>query len=331
MADRLKRERNCVKPYIIAIVGPTAVGKTRAAIRVCQALGGEVVSMDSMQIYKGMDIGTAKPDMDEREGIAHHLLDVCSPQEASFTVAQYRDLAQEKIEEIRNRGALPVLVGGTGLYLNALTRPMNLAQADGNEALREEMRRMAQTEQGRHALHERLERVDPHTAARLHENDVRRVIRALEVYDATGKTMSEYHAEDTQGEGLYEAFVYGLTMPRETLYARINDRVDAMLRQGLVQEVRLLLESGLLPERDGALQAIGYKEIVRYLHGEVTLAQATEEIKMNSRRYAKRQMTWFRRDERVRWFDVSEYTDFDGLAQNLIQKIQEDISDRRSV
>ena len=175
-----------MKPFIIAIVGPTAVGKTRAAIRVCQALGGEVVSMDSMQIYKGMDIGTAKPDIAEREGVPHHLLDIVSPADASFTVAQYREMAQEKIEQIRSRGALPVLSGGTGLYLNALTRPMNLAQADGNEALREEMRKLAETAQGRRALHARLEQVDPQSAARLHENDIRRVIRALEVYDATG-------------------------------------------------------------------------------------------------------------------------------------------------
>ena len=157
-----------------------------------------------MQIYKGMDIGTAKPDVAEREGVPHHLLDIVSPADASFTVAQYREMAQEKIEQIRSRGALPVLSGGTGLYLNALTRPMNLAQADGNEALREEMRKLAETAQGRRALHARLEQVDPQSAARLHENDIRRVIRALEVYDATGKTMSEYHSEDNQGEGLYD-------------------------------------------------------------------------------------------------------------------------------
>lgn len=320
-----------MKPFIIAIVGPTAVGKTRAAIRVCQALGGEVVSMDSMQIYKGMDIGTAKPNCAEREGIPHHLLDIVSPADASFTVAQYRELAQEKIEQIRSRGALPVLSGGTGLYLNALTRPMNLAQANGNEALREEMRKLAETAQGRRTLHAQLERVDPQAAARLHENDIRRVIRALEVYDATGKTMSEYHAQDTEGEGLYDAFIYGLTMPREMLYVRINARVDAMVRQGLVQEVHMLLESGLLPEKDGALQAIGYKEIVRYLRGEVTLLQATEEIKMNSRRYAKRQMTWLRRDERVRWYDVSTYEHFDSFTSDLIEQIQKDIENRRSV
>ena len=320
-----------MKPFIIAIVGPTAVGKTRAAIRVCQALGGEVVSMDSMQIYKGMDIGTAKPDVAEREGVPHHLLDIVSPADASFTVAQYREMAQEKIEQIRSRGALPVLSGGTGLYLNALTRPMNLAQADGNEALREEMRKLAETAQGRRALHARLEQVDPQSAARLHENDIRRVIRALEVYDATGKTMSEYHSEDNQGEGLYDACIYGLTMPREMLYARINARVDAMVRQGLVQEVRTLLESGLLPEKDGALQAIGYKEIVRYLRGEVSLLQATEEIKRNSRRYAKRQMTWLRRDERVRWYDVSTYDSFDSFTSDFIAQIRKDVENRRSV
>lgn len=320
-----------MKPCIIAIVGPTAVGKTKAAVRVCQALGGEVVSMDSMQVYKGMDIGTAKPDEAERGGVAHHLLDVLSPQEASFTVAQYRELAQKSIEDIRERGKLPVLAGGTGLYLNALTRPMNLAQADGNEALRHEMRCLAETAQGRRALYERLAQVDPQTAARLHENDVRRVIRALEVYDTTGKTMSEYHAADSQAEGLYDVLAYGLTMPREALYARINARVDEMLHQGLEQEVRTLLESGLLPEKDGALQAIGYKEIARYLCGEISRSQAAEEIKINSRRYAKRQMTWFRRDERIRWFDVSAYADFEALVRDLIQIIEHNLSDRQSV
>ena len=287
--------------------------------------------MDSMQVYKGMDIGTAKPDEAEREGVVHHLLDVLSPQEASFTVAQYRELAQKTIEDIRGRGKLPVLAGGTGLYLNALTRPMNLAQADSNEALRNEMRRLAETAQGRRALHERLGRVDPQTAARLHENDVRRVIRALEVYDATGKTMSEYHAADKQAEGFYDVLAYGLTMPREALYARINARVDEMLRRGLESEVRTLLESGLLPEKDGALQAIGYKEIVRYLRGEISRSQASEEIKMNSRRYAKRQMTWFQRDERIRWFDVSEYADFEALTRDLIQTIEHSLSDRPAV
>lgn len=319
-----------MKPFVIAIVGPTAVGKTRAAIRVCRELGGEVVSMDSMQIYKGMDIGTAKPSMEERGGITHHLLDICDPSQPSFTVAQYRDIAQKTIENIRSRDVLPVMTGGTGLYLNALTRAMNLAQADGNEALRDEMRNLAQTPQGRHELHQRLEAVDPQSAARLHENDVRRVIRALEVYDSTGKTMSEYHQDDTQGEGLYHALVYGLTMPRETLYMRINARVDEMMKQGLVKEVRALLKSGMLPEKDGALQAIGYKEIVRYLQGRCTLAQAVDEIKMNSRRYAKRQMTWFKRDERVQWFDVSEYADFEALEQALIQRIRADIDRLKS-
>lgn len=315
-----------MKPFIIAIVGPTAVGKTKAAIRVCQALGGEVISMDSMQIYKGMDIGTAKPDAAERAGIPHHLLDICDPRDPSFTVAQYRELAREKIEDIRARGLLPVMAGGTGLYLNALTLPMNLAQADGNEALREEMRKLAETTQGRKELHDRLSAVDPQSAARLHENDVRRVIRALEVYDATGKTMSEYHRDDTQGDALYDVLVYGLTMPRETLYDRINVRVDEMMKQGLVGEVRSLVKNGSLPEKDGALQAIGYKEIVRFLRGEISLRQASDEIKMNSRRYAKRQMTWFKRDARVKWFDVSEYECFEALTQALIDVIRNDIA-----
>lgn len=312
-----------MRPSIIALVGPTAVGKTKAAVAVCKALGGEVLSMDSMQVYKGMDIGTAKPSEAERGGVAHHLLDIVSPAEA-FSVSQYRDMAQAVIEDIRARGRIPVLVGGTGLYLDALTRPMKMAVADEDNALRQRLKALAQTAEGRRTLHAQLALVDPESAERLHENDVRRVVRALEVYESTGKTMSEHRREDEEGEGLYTPLIYALTLPRETLYARINKRVNTMCAAGLVQEVQGLLDAGMMPERDGALQAIGYKEIVRALCGETSLEDAIEQIKMNSRRYAKRQLTWFRRDTRVRWLDISEYADFDAAVGALIGQIRVD-------
>lgn len=315
-----------VKPTIIALVGPTAVGKTKASFALCRALDAEIVSMDSMQIYKGMDIGTAKPGAKEQAEIPHHLIDIVEPSE-EFTVADYRARACAAIDDIHRRGKIPLLVGGTGLYLDALTKPMNMTPAAEDEALRRALNDIALTPEGKAQLHARLAAIDPQSAARLHENDVRRVIRAIEVYETTGKTLSEYHAQDAQaqGQGLYSALIYGLTLPRERLYARIDARVEDMLREGLLGEVQGLLARGALPTKDGAMQAIGYKELVLMLEGKVTQGDAVYEIKKNSRRYAKRQMTWFKRDARIRWFDVAQYDVQNALETALIAAVKEDL------
>lgn len=316
-----------MKPVIAALVGPTGVGKTRAALAVCHALDAEIVSMDSMQVYRGMDIGTAKPTPHERSAAPHHLIDVANPREP-FTVADYRRLAFEAIEDIRARGRLPLLVGGTGLYLNAVSYEMRMGESGADEALRAELRRITEEPGGRERLHARLAQVDPESAKRLHPNDVRRVVRALEIYETSGREKSAQ--DDAQREGPYNVLVYGLSLPRETMYARIDARVDEMLRAGLEGEVRALLQAGVEPKREGgAMQAIGYKEMAAALSGEISMEQAVFLIKRNSRRYAKRQWTWFRHDPRTRWFDWTQYESEQALLDALIARIREDVAAAR--
>ena len=314
-----------MKPVVLALVGPTGVGKTETAIAVCQAIPAEIISMDSMQIYRGMDIGTAKPTAQERAAAVHHMIDIADPDEL-FTVSRYREMSMATIEEIRARGKMPLLVGGTGLYLQAVSTQMRLGEKGADPALREELRRVAAEPDGAQKLHARLAQVDPQSAERLHPNDIRRVIRALEIYESSGKTKSEQSIEDPYVSGPYRVLVYGLSLPREQMYARINARVDEMMRNGLVDEVKALLARGIEPSKEGgAMQAIGYKEIVSALRGEITMARAVELIKQGSRRYAKRQWTWFRHDPRTKWFDWSEYDCKDALIDALIKQIQTDI------
>jgi len=318
-----------MKPTVLALVGPTGVGKTRTAIALCGALNAEIVSMDSMQIYRGMDIGTAKPTPKERAQAVHHMIDVADPREI-FTVSAYRDMACGVIDDILARGKQPMLVGGTGLYLNALSYEMSLGEDGADRALRDELNAIARQPGGQQMLHERLTRVDPASAARLHPNDVRRVIRAIEVFETTGKPLSAMDGGQRR-EGPYHMLVYGLSCPREQMYARINARVDGMMRDGLVGEVESLLAQGVEPRREGgAMQAIGYKEIVSALRGETDMDTAVALIKQSSRRYAKRQWTWFRHDERVKWFDVSEYADGDALAGALLARIRADMAARNA-
>ena len=314
-----------MKPTVLALVGPTGAGKTRTAIALCDALGAEIVSMDSMQIYRGMDIGTAKPTLQERAQAVHHMIDVADPREI-FTVSMYRDMAAGVIDGILTRGRLPILVGGTGLYLNALSYEMNLGEDGANRALREELNAIAGEPGGPQRLHERLQSVDPESAARLHPNDVRRVVRAIEVYETTGRPMSSMDG-DMRREGPYRMLVYGLSLPREQMYARINARVDRMMADGLVDEVKALLAQGVEPRREGgAMQAIGYKEIVAALRGETDMDAAVSLIKQSSRRYAKRQWTWFRHDPRVQWFDFTQYADEQALQAALLCRIRADMA-----
>lgn len=313
-----------MKPVVLALVGPTGSGKTRTAIEICRRLNAEIVSMDSMQIYRGMDIGTAKPTREELAAAPHHMIDVAEPDEL-FTVSMYREMAGKTIDDILARGKAPLLVGGTGLYLQAISFEMSLGENGADSAFREELNRIADEPGGAIKLHDRLRRVDPQSAEKLHPNDIRRVIRALEIYESSGRAKSEQGGEQRR-EGPYHVLVYGLSMPREQMYARINARVDEMVSRGLIKEVESLLARGVRPRKEGgAMQAIGYKEIVSALEGEISMDQAIALIKQGSRRYAKRQWTWFRHDARTKWFDWSEYSGEQQLIAALVEQIRKDI------
>ena len=314
-----------MKPTLLALVGPTGSGKTQTAIDLAGALNAEIVSMDSMQVYRGMDIGTAKPTPAQRAAAVHHMIDVADPHER-FTTAAYRDMATEMIGDILSRGRRVLLVGGTGLYLQALSTGMALGEQGADEALRSRLRAIADEPGGEKRLHSMLAAADPHAAARLHPNDVRRVMRALEIREATGKPESE-RVNDAKQEGPYRVLVYGLSLPREQMYARINARVDEMMANGLITEVEHLLAQGIEPSAEGgAMQAIGYKEIVSALRGEISMEQAVALIKQGSRRYAKRQWTWFRRDPDTRWYDWSQYPDAQALEDALLKQMLLDLA-----
>jgi len=304
---------------LIVVSGPTASGKTAVAVEICLQLGGEVVSADSMQIYRGMDIGTAKPTAREMRGVPHHLLGITDPG-AAFSAAAYREKAIEAIEDIFARGRTPVVCGGTGLYIDALTRPLGFS-AQGDESVRRPLEEIAAQHGGRERLHDMLREVDPESAARLHINDVRRVVRALEIHQLTGRTLSEQRALDRGREGAYRGRLFGLDWPREELYRRIDLRVDQMMREGLVQEVEALLKGGL-GGRATAMQGIGYKEIARALSGACPMAEAVERVKQATRNYAKRQLTWFRRDERVAWIEAAGRSAPDISREILVRRDQ---------
>ena len=279
----------------VSVLGPTASGKTGLAVRLAKALGGEVVSCDSMQLYRGMDIGTATPDMAEREGIPHHMFDIADPSE-EFSAADYARLAAPVIGDIAARGKLPILCGGTGLYRDALMRITDFMEGDADEALRESLYAYAR-EHGNAALHDRLRAVDPEAADAIHMNNVKRVVRAIEVYETTGRTKTETDRMQTAGDSPYDDAPLLLTFgDRALLYRRIERRVDMMMEAGLEKEARDLLCSGRPVSRTAA-QAIGYKEFLPYFRGECSLSDVAAEIKLATRHYAKRQMIWFRRYE----------------------------------
>lgn len=285
-------------PQVIVITGPTATGKTALGVELALALGGEVVSADSMQIYRGMDIGTAKPTKAEMRGVTHHMFDVATPEE-DYSVSRYVEDAAACIDDILSRGKTPILVGGTGLYIDSLLSGRSFAEK-GDGALRETLGKEYDAEGGEKML-EKLAVFDPERAKILAPQDKRRIVRAMEIYALTGKTITEHDEETRKIPPRYTSLRMALTFAdREQLYARIDRRVDIMMEQGLEKEVESLLGRGV-PRRSTAMQAIGYKEIADALEGKCSLREAVEAVKQGSRRYAKRQLTWLRRDEAIRW------------------------------
>ncbi|MDA1621668.1 tRNA (adenosine(37)-N6)-dimethylallyltransferase MiaA [Bacillus cereus group sp. LD113LC] len=286
---------------VAVIIGPTAVGKTKLSIDLAKALNGEIISGDSMQIYRTMDIGTAKVTKEEMDGIPHYMVDIKNPEE-SFSVAEFQERVRKHIREITERGKLPIIVGGTGLYIQSVLFDYQFTDDAGDAIYREQMEKLA-LERGVEYVHKKLQEVDPESAERIHANNVRRVIRALEIFHTTGEKMSD-QLEKQENELLYDVSLIGLTMDREMLYDRINLRVDIMMDQGLLEEVEGLYNRGI---RDcQSIQAIGYKEIYDYFEDRVSLEEAVSQLKTNSRRYAKRQLTWFRNKMDVTWFDVTD-------------------------
>jgi tRNA dimethylallyltransferase len=294
-----------VKEKMIVIVGPTAVGKTHLGVDLAKKFDGEVISGDSMQIYRGLDIGTAKVTEEEAEGIPHHLINEKDPDE-SYAVSDFKEAASKKIEAITARGHVPIVVGGTGLYIESLLFDVSHGgEAEPDEGFRKQMEEKAEKE-GKESIWEQLKEIDPEAAKKIHHNNVRRVIRALEVYHVTGQTFSSYQAERQEKEVRYDAFVIGLNTDRALLYERINQRVDLMMEQGLVEEAKRLWQ--VVDVEAQSAKGIGYKELFPFFEGKEDLEEAVDNIKQNSRRYAKRQLTWFRnRFEVDAWFDLVEH------------------------
>ena len=296
------------------LLGPTAVGKTEIAIQLAQHLDAEIVSVDSRQIYRQMDIGTAKPTAEEQQAARHHLID-CVDISQTFSVADYQSLADTAIADIQNRGKRVLLVGGAGLYFRAVVD--GLFEGPGADPLRRERLEQEATQHGVDVLHERLRACDPASADRIHPNNLVRVIRALEVYELTGVPMSEHQQQWHQGSQRYPFIAFCLTLPRALLYRRIEQRVDVMLANGLIAEVESLLVAGHARDTT-ALRSFGYKELIAYLDGECTYLKAVEQLKQNTRRFAKRQLTWFRKDTRIEWVDRNAISD---VPAYLLEKI----------
>ncbi|MDO5134621.1 MAG: tRNA (adenosine(37)-N6)-dimethylallyltransferase MiaA [Eubacteriales bacterium] len=293
-----------MKKPLIVLTGPTAVGKTKLSIALARALSGEIISADSMQVYRHMDIGSAKITREEMGGVPHHLVDVLEPEE-DFHIVLFQKLAKEAMAGIYDRGHIPILVGGTGFYIQAVTRDIDFTQAKQEEDCRRELELLAR-EKGKEYLHGLLAQVDPASAGEIHENNVKRVIRALEFYRQNGRPISSHNQEQRERRSPYELAYFVLNAPRDLLYRRIDARVEEMLSMGLVDEVRQLRDRGL---RRGmvSMQGLGYKEILDYLEGECSLEEAVRILKRDTRHFAKRQLTWFRREPEVTWIQKEEF------------------------
>ena len=292
------------KQKLVVITGPTAVGKTKLSIELAKRIGGEIISADSMQVYKYMNIGTDKISSDKMEGVPHHLIDFLDPHE-DFNVFIFQKLVKEAIEGIASRGKVPIIVGGTGFYIQAVLYDIDFTETDEDETYRHELEQRALTE-GVHVLHEELRAVDPESADAIHENNSKRVIRALEYYKKTGRKISEHNTEQHQRTSPYDFKYFVLTDDREVLYSRIEKRVDQMIDEGLETEVKELLAMDI-PKEATSMQGLGYREMIGYLEGEYDIDRAVYLIKRNTRHFAKRQLTWFKRERDVLWIDKRDF------------------------
>lgn len=302
---------------VVVIAGPTGVGKTATSIELAKRLGGEIISADSMQIYRSMNIGTAKVTKEEMMGIAHHLIDILEPKE-SFSVCRYVSMCKETVQDIVSRNKLPILAGGTGLYIDSFLSDIDYTQTLSDENCRRELEAIAE-QKGNEYIHSLLEQTDPESAKNIHPNNVKRVIRALEYYRLTGCTISSHNEDTKKKPSPYNCSYICLTRDREELYERIDKRVDIMLDRGLVGEVCALLESGCNSSHT-SMQALGYKEIAAYLKGEMTYDEAVETLKRGTRRYAKRQLTWFRKREDALWINLSHTDCAVDICEEFIKK-----------
>ena len=293
-----------MKKPLIVLTGPTAAGKTSLSISLAKAVNGEIISADSMQVYKGMDIGSAKIRKEEMQGVTHYLVDVLEPED-EFHIVKFQEMAKAAMKEIYAKGKIPILVGGTGFYIQAVARDIDFTQAEQETSYREELERLAK-EKGADYLHEELRKVDPKSAQNIHANNVKRVIRALEFYHQNKTPISEHNEEQKQQVSPYELAYFVLSAPRNILYERIDKRVDKMLEEGLLEEVRTLKERGC-HRGMVSMQGIGYKEILAYLDGEYPLEEAVRILKRDTRHFAKRQLTWFKREQDVIWLDKEEF------------------------
>lgn len=304
---------------LIIIIGPTAVGKTRLSIDLAHVLNGEIISGDSMQVYQHLNIGTAKIKPEETMGIPHFLIDIKTPDQ-QFSVAEFKERVTHLIQDIHKRGKTPLIAGGTGLYIKAITDDYNLSDTNENSIIRERLWQEYDLE-GIEPLWQRLQEADPESAKRIQStNDVRRIIRALEVYNTAGKPMSEI-AQKAENNENYELIFIGLTMDRKKLYERINKRVDDMIEEGLVDELHGVISMGYNLNSPG-FQGIGYKQLIPYFLNEYSLEKAVDLIKRDTRRFAKRQLTWFKRDLRIDWYDVDNFSSYDELKNKVLDNIR---------
>lgn len=288
-----------MKPKVIVICGPTASGKTSLSIEVAKKIDGEIISCDSMQIYKEMNIGTAKPTVEEMQGIPHYMLDFVLPSER-YSVADFKEAATDRIEDILKREKVPIIVGGTGLYVDALTKNITYPEIEIDLEYRKQLEKLIK-ENGLESLYEEAKKIDEKAMQTISKNDKKRIMRVLEIYHQTGKTKTQLESESRLTPPPYEYIVFAINMEREKLYERINKRVDIMIDQGLIEEVEALTKK--YEEFPTAMQGLGYKEVVSYLKKEITKEEMIEKLKMETRRYAKRQLTWFRKDENIKWID----------------------------
>ena len=317
-------KQNGKRPLVI-LTGPTAVGKSALSIALAKAIDGEIVSADSMQVYRHMDVGSAKIRPEEMAGVPHHLIDVLEPTEA-FNVVVFQELARQALAEIYGRGHIPILVGGTGFYIQALLYDIDFTENDEDTALRRSLEELARSE-GVEALYERLRAVDPASCESIHANNVKRVIRAIEFYEKTGKRISDHNKEQRENVSPYRFAYFVLNDDRERIYQNIDRRVDLMLAQGLVEEVQSLRERGC-HKGMVSMQGLGYKEILSYLEGEITLEEAVYLIKRDTRHFAKRQLTWFRREKEVIWVQKN---DFDQNSQSCLDFMQDFLREKQII